>query len=54
MKAYAVALHQQGTERDVHASLIFTDIDEAWETSWKADEVKKIEESLRSDLVGRF
>lgn len=54
MKAYAIALHQQGTERDLRASLVFTDIDEAWETSWTADEVRTIEESLHSDLVGRF
>jgi ATP-dependent helicase/nuclease subunit A len=54
MKAYAIALHQQGTEREVRASLVFTDIDEVWETSWTADEVKTIEESIHSALVGRF
>ena len=54
MKAYAIALHQQGTERAVRASLIFTDIDEAWETSWTADEVETLEESIHSDLIGRF
>jgi len=54
MKAYVIALHQQETERDVRASLVFTGIDEAWETSWTADEIEAIEESLHSDLVGRF
>jgi ATP-dependent helicase/nuclease subunit A len=54
MKAYAVALYQQETGREARASLVFTDIDEAWETSWTADEVEAIEESIHSDLVGRF
>jgi ATP-dependent helicase/nuclease subunit A len=54
MKAYAIALDQQETKRDVRASLIFTDISEAWETLWTADEIAVIEESLRSNLVGRF
>jgi ATP-dependent helicase/nuclease subunit A len=54
MKAYAVALHQQEAEKEIRASLIFTNIDEVWETSWTADEVEAIEESIHSDLVGRF
>ncbi|ERG99141.1 MAG: hypothetical protein J07HQX50_00283 [Haloquadratum sp. J07HQX50] len=54
MKAYAIALDQQETKRDVRASLIFTDISEAWETLWTADEIAVIEESLHSNLVGRF
>lgn len=54
MKAYAVALHQQATGRDVRASLFFTDIEQAWETSWTADEVEELEGSLSSDLVRRF
>jgi ATP-dependent helicase/nuclease subunit A len=54
MKAYAVELSQQGSGRDVRASLLFTEVDEAWETSWTADEVERMEQSLHSDLVERF
>jgi ATP-dependent helicase/nuclease subunit A len=54
MKAYAVALHQQATGRDVRASLFFTDIEQAWETSWTADDIEELEESLSYNLVRRF
>jgi ATP-dependent helicase/nuclease subunit A len=54
MKAYAVALHQQETGRNVRVSLVFTDIGEAWETSWTADELGTIKDSLHADLVSRF
>jgi ATP-dependent helicase/nuclease subunit A len=51
MMAYAIALRQQNTGRDIRASLVFTDLDEVWETTWTADEIGSIEESLHSDLI---
>jgi ATP-dependent helicase/nuclease subunit A len=54
MKAYAVALHQQQTERPVRVSLIFTDIGEAWETKWNTTEIESMTENLESDLLTRI
>ncbi|MFB6198626.1 MAG: hypothetical protein ABEI52_10220 [Halobacteriaceae archaeon] len=51
MKAYAVALHQQQTERPVRVSLLFTDIDEAWETEWSKTEIESLQENLESELL---
>jgi ATP-dependent helicase/nuclease subunit A len=54
MKAYAVALHQQQTDRPVHVSLVFTDIDEAWEIQWSTAEIESMTENLESDLLTRI
>jgi len=54
MKAYAVALHQQQTDRPVRVSLVFTDIDEAWEIEWNTAEIESMTENLESDLLTRI
>jgi len=54
LKAYAIALHQQETGRSVRASLVFTDIDEAWETEWNPADIKSMKESLQRDLLTRI
>ncbi|WP_311172657.1 UvrD-helicase domain-containing protein [Halobellus ordinarius] len=54
MKAYAVALHQQQTERPVRVSLVFTDIDETWEIEWSTNEIESMSENLESDLLTRI
>jgi ATP-dependent helicase/nuclease subunit A len=54
MKAYAVALHQQRTERPVRVSLVFTEIDEAWEIEWSPTEIESMIESLESELLTRI
>ena len=50
MKAYAVALAQQGTRRDVRVSLCFTAVDEAWEVTWTEREVAAMEREIRSRI----
>ena len=54
MKAYAVALQQQRTERPVRVSLVFTEIDEAWEIEWSPTEIESMIESLESELLTRI
>jgi ATP-dependent helicase/nuclease subunit A len=54
MKAYAVALHQQQTDRPVRVSLVFTDINEAWETEWSKKEIKSMQENMASELLTRI
>ncbi len=54
MKAYAVALHQQQTDRLVRVSLVFTDIDEAWKIEWNTAEIESMTENLESDLLTRI
>ena len=51
MKAYAVALHQQGTGRSVRVSLVFTQLDDAWEVEWEAATVDEIEDEIRNTLA---
>jgi len=50
MKAYAVALNQQDTGREVRVSLVFTEINEVWETEWDSEEINQIAESITSDI----
>jgi ATP-dependent helicase/nuclease subunit A len=50
LKAYAAALHQQGTGRSVRASLVFTDVDEVWATEWTESELDRIEARIESDI----
>ena len=50
LKAYAAALHQQGTGRAVRASLVFTDVDEVWKTEWTESELDRIEAGIESDI----
>jgi ATP-dependent helicase/nuclease subunit A len=54
MKAYAVALHQQQTNRPVRVSLVFTEVDEAWEIEWSTTEIESMKENLESDLLSRI
>ncbi|MCQ4334928.1 UvrD-helicase domain-containing protein [Natronomonas sp. F2-12] len=54
MKAYAVALNQQQTDRPVRVSLVFTEIDEAWEIEWSTMEIESMTENLESDLLTRI
>ena len=54
MKAYAIALHQQETDRSVRVSLVFTDIDEVWETEWSPTDIESMTETLRRDLLTRI
>jgi ATP-dependent helicase/nuclease subunit A len=54
MKAYAIALHQQETGRSVRVSLVFTDIDDAWETEWSPNEIESMSEDLECDLLSRI
>ena len=54
MKTYAVALHQQKTERPVRVSLVFTEIDEAWEIEWSTTEIESMEKNMESDLLTRI
>jgi ATP-dependent helicase/nuclease subunit A len=54
MKAYAIALHQQETGRSVRVSLVFTDIDDAWETEWSPTEIESMMEDLERDLLSRI
>jgi ATP-dependent helicase/nuclease subunit A len=51
MKAYAIALHQQNSGRDIRASLVFTEVDEVWETTWTGDEIESIKASLSGELT---
>jgi ATP-dependent helicase/nuclease subunit A len=54
MKAYAIALQQQNTDRAVRVSLIFTEINEAWETEWSVTEIESMKEILQRDLLKRI
>ena len=54
MKTYAVALHQQQTERPVRVLLVFTDIDEAWEMEWSTTEIESMQKNLGSELLTRM
>jgi ATP-dependent helicase/nuclease subunit A len=54
MKAYAIALHQQETGRSVRVSLVFTDIDDAWETEWTQSEIESMTEDLERELLTRI
>lgn len=54
MKAYAVALHQQKTARKVRVSLVFTDINESWETEWSTADLESIEQDLQSYLLDQL
>lgn len=53
MKAYAVALNQQRTRRDVRVSLVFTTIDEAWEVEWSTGEIESFERSIEDEFETR-
>jgi ATP-dependent helicase/nuclease subunit A len=54
MKAYAIALYQQGTDRSVRVSLVFTDIDDAWETEWSPAEIASITRDIENELLTRI
>lgn len=54
MKAYAIALHQQKTERNVRISLVFTEIDEVWETEWTTTHIESIQEEIQRKLLNNF
>lgn len=53
MRAYAVALNQQGTDRSVRVSLVFTDPDEAWEAEWSPEEIESFEETIQAEIEAR-
>mgnify|MGYP000414933268 FL=1 len=50
LKAYAVALHQHDPHRQVRASLVFTDPDQAWHTEWHRDELDEIESAIQQTI----
>ena len=54
LRAYAVGLHQSDPDRDVRATLLFTDADETWATEWAADELdfeaERLDSAIRSSL----
>lgn len=51
MKAYAIALHQQQTEREVNVSLVFTEIDDVWTTEWTTAEIDSMAERIQEKIV---
>jgi ATP-dependent helicase/nuclease subunit A len=54
MKAYAVALHQQGTGRAVRVSLMFTTLDDTWDVEWSPEEVEAIQSEISSEIQSRL
>ncbi|WP_224338209.1 UvrD-helicase domain-containing protein [Haloprofundus halobius] len=53
MKAYAAALHQQGTGRAVEVSLVFTALGDAWYHEWTPEEVETIEAEIAVAISAR-
>ncbi|WP_317176012.1 UvrD-helicase domain-containing protein [Halomontanus rarus] len=53
MKAYAVALHQQGTGRAVRISLVFTSLEDAWEVEWSPEDVRAIKDEIETEIADR-
>ncbi|MWG33795.1 UvrD-helicase domain-containing protein [Halomarina oriensis] len=53
MKAYAAALHQQGTGRAVEVSLVFTALGDAWHREWTPEEVEAIEAEIATAISAR-
>ncbi|MDY6818654.1 MAG: PD-(D/E)XK nuclease family protein, partial [Halobacteriales archaeon] len=51
MKAYAVALHQQGTGRSVRVSLVFSAIDDVWRTEWSPEQIDTIRTEITRELT---
>lgn len=54
LEAYAVALGQQATSRDVDLTLFFTGIGEAVSWGYTTDELDDLEESLERRIIGQF
>lgn len=54
LRAYAVGLHQSDPDRDVQATLLFTDADETWVVEWTAAELdietERLDSAIRSSL----
>lgn len=50
MKAYAFALNQEDSNRDIRVSLLFTELDQAWEVEWSPSEVQRLEEETQQHL----
>lgn len=53
LQAYAVALHQQDSDRQVRASLVFTASDTAWETTWSPAEIQTISDQIQTAIWDR-
>lgn len=53
LKAYAVALHQQGTSRAVRVSLVFTAADDAWEVTWSPENLLAIRDGIEAEIADR-
>jgi len=51
MKAYAIALNQQETDRSVRVSLFFTALERAWEIEWSPEMVSAIKDELEREIV---
>ena len=54
MKAYAIALNQQGTGRSVKVSLVFTALDDTWDIEWSPDEIESMRERISEEIWERF
>jgi ATP-dependent helicase/nuclease subunit A len=54
MKAYAIALNQQDTERCVRVSLVFTALNNAWDVEWTPAEITHMQTELTTDLTERI
>jgi len=54
MRAYAIALNQQETERSVRVSLVFTTLDDAWAVEWSLDEIESIKKQISEEIWERF
>ena len=50
MRAYAIALNQQETERSVRVSLVFTTLDDAWAVEWSLDEIESIKKQISEEI----
>ncbi|WP_435075271.1 UvrD-helicase domain-containing protein [Halorubrum sp. HHNYT27] len=53
LKAYAIALNQQDSDRRVRVSLVFTALDTAWETMWPPSEVHTFYDEIRAAIWDR-
>lgn len=46
--------HQHSPDRTERVSLLFTEIDEAWETEWTPGKLESMSERTQSELLTRI